>query len=304
MSYSFLVAFLLSIPTHQQAGPVDSPSILNPRTAETVEAAAAAETLAGRDVVFLGEEHDSLPGHQMQLTLVTEMHKLRPDLVISMEMFERDVQGVLNDYLRGTIDEETFRKHSRPWPNYEEHYRPIVEFAKENGLDVIAGNVPRRIASSLASGNPAAGSDAVYVPRTTSAPEDAYWANFQGAMHGHGGAGADDSMRRFYEAQCLKDDAMAEAITDYLATHPHREPLVVHLCGKFHSDGGLGTVSRLVDRAPLLQTGIVSMQTVSADEEADANELRDVAHFVVIIKKPKDESSEADSADGNPSSRL
>ena len=34
----------------------------------------------------------------------------RPDFVISMEMFERDVQGVVNDYLRGRIDEAAFSK--------------------------------------------------------------------------------------------------------------------------------------------------------------------------------------------------
>ena len=36
------------------------------------------------------------------------MHARRQDIVLSMEMFERDVQGVLDDYLRGRIDEESF----------------------------------------------------------------------------------------------------------------------------------------------------------------------------------------------------
>ena len=37
-----------------------------------------------------------------------------------------------------------FLKNSRPWGNYQTDYRPLVEFAKENKLKVIAANAPRR----------------------------------------------------------------------------------------------------------------------------------------------------------------
>lgn len=283
--------------------PQDAPApvLVFGRTAAEVSFDEAVQDLAGRDVVFLGEEHDSVPGHEMELKFVQALHKLRPDLVISMEMFERDVQGVLDDYLAGRISEEEFTKHARPWPHYAEHYRPIIEYAKKNNLDVIAGNVPRRIASDRAKGTLPAAADQVFVPRSTSAPEDAYWTNFQGAMGGHGMAGhgggghgddAAQTMRHFYAAQCLKDDAMAEAIADYLAKHAYRTPLVVHLCGKFHSDAGLGTVARLVDRAPLLQIGVVSMETLIGDAELDATEIRRRAHYIIKMRKPAEKQAE------------
>ena len=38
----------------------------------------------------------------------------------------RDVQGVLDDYLAGRIDEAEFLSGSRPWQNYRTGYRPLT----------------------------------------------------------------------------------------------------------------------------------------------------------------------------------
>ena len=57
-----------------------------------------ADDLAANDVVFLGEEHDNACGHAQQLELLQLLHAQRPNLVLSMEMFERDVQPMLDDY--------------------------------------------------------------------------------------------------------------------------------------------------------------------------------------------------------------
>ena len=51
---------------------------------------------------------------------------------------------------------------------------------------------------------------------------------------------------------------MAEAITDHLAAVAPEHPLVVHWCGRFHSDFGLGTVERVARRRPDLALAVVS----------------------------------------------
>lgn len=97
-------------------------------------------------------------------------------------------------------------------------------------------------------------------------------------------------MSRYYRSQCLKDDAMAEAITDYLAVHPHRRPLVLHVCGRFHSDFGHGTVWRTLLRRPLLHVGVVSMEPAEKTAEFDLKEYVEQAHFLLIVPaepKPK-----------------
>ena len=178
------------------------------------------------DVVFLGEQHKNDSGHEFQLSVIRELVDNGYSVVISTEQFERDVQGAVDDYLAGRIEEEQFLKVSRPWKNYEKHYRPIIEFAKEHKMPVLASNIPRRIALDVAEGREIAMADKVFVPRFSNAPKDAYWQNFKGTMKGHIGTNNGEKLDRFYVSQCLKDDAMAESITDYLAKNSHQPKIV------------------------------------------------------------------------------
>jgi hypothetical protein len=95
-----------------------------------------------------------------------------------------------------------------------------------------------------------------------------------------------------YEAQCLKDDTMAESIVGYLNARPYRRPLVVHVNGKFHSDYGLGTVSRVLARRPLTRTAVITMESMDLANR-DAKKVQEVlgrAHYALIVqaeaKKP------------------
>lgn len=260
--------------------------------------------LSTRDVVFLGEIHDNSEFHLFQLEVLQSLHSLRPDLVLSMEMFERDAQGLVTDYLRGRIDEATFLEHSRPWKNYREHYRPLVEFAREHQLDVIAGNVPRRLAARRAAGDEHPFPPGPYRARSTSAPPGPYRDGFHEAVKDHVGADQGEAIDRMFAAQCLKDDTMAESMADYLEAHVHRRPLVVHLCGRFHSDFGLGTVARLIRRNPAVQVGLVSAIVVSEEEPFDFSEDRGRAHYLVLVppteKDEADASAEAESGETLP----
>lgn len=251
-----------------------------------------AKLAASTDVLVLGEEHDSDGAHQLQLEIIQELINSGQNIAISMEMFERDCQGTLNEYLAGRIDEPTFLKTSRPWKNYEAHYRPIIELAKQHRLPVIAGNTPRNIASKVSKGEALDSSLSPFHARKTTAGKDLYWENFINAMKGHGGMDDSDAGRLFFEAQCLKDDTMAESITDFLASHQHRPVLVVHLCGKFHSDFGLGTVSRILTRNGLARVTVVSTERLDQRDELDLQDVKGRAHFMMVVpqnveKKPE-----------------
>src|SRR4051794_31935125 len=98
---------------------------------------------AGKAVVtFVGEEHDDPVAHYLEL----EVFKALPagKTMLAMEMFERDVQSVLDEYLTGIITEEHLVASGRAWPGYKTDYRPMVDHAKENHIRVIASNAPRR----------------------------------------------------------------------------------------------------------------------------------------------------------------
>ena len=258
--------------------------IIESRTGETTDLNTLADQLASHDAVFLGEEHNNTVGHDLHLDIIRALHARRNDIVITMEMFERDTQGILDDYLGGRIEEDVFREHARPWPNYENHYRPIIEFAKENQVDVLAANMPTRGPFRIKFTTFEDLVPGPYHAREFQAPRDAYWRLFEGAMKGHVGTDSAASVFRMYGAQCLKDETMAETMVDYLAGHPHRRPLLVHICGKFHSDYGYGTAHRFIRRRPLLSMGVVTMVSVEDPADADIEEHHQAGHYVLAVK--------------------
>src|SRR6185295_16105026 len=75
--------------------------LLDAASGQETTIAAVADAFARRDVVFFGEQHDSADSHLRELELTEELFARRPDLVLSFEMFERDCQGVVDDYLAG-----------------------------------------------------------------------------------------------------------------------------------------------------------------------------------------------------------
>jgi len=107
--------------------------------------------MASVDVIYVGEAHTDPVGHWIEAELVrgalasisTTGAGSRP-FALSLEMFERDVQGIVDEYLQGLITEEQFRSNGRAWEYYATDYRPLVESAKAAGVPVIAANAPRR----------------------------------------------------------------------------------------------------------------------------------------------------------------
>ena len=125
----------------------------NPSSLEAVVAASLSD-----EVLLVGEEHDDMIGHAFQTRLlevvldrIAAPSAAGRDVVLSLEMFERDVQYIVDEYLSGEISEDHFLRSSRPWPDYEGRYRPAVEVARERGVPLVAANAPRRYVSRVTS---------------------------------------------------------------------------------------------------------------------------------------------------------
>ena len=94
-------------------------------------------SLARADVVFFGEEHNDPTGHQLELDVLQKLYQIHgKKQVLSMEMFEKDIQQVMNEYLQNLIREKNFIKEVRAWNNYTD-YKPMIEFAKGKDLLLI-----------------------------------------------------------------------------------------------------------------------------------------------------------------------
>ena len=234
--------------------------------AGVVATEALLDRAAQADVVFLGEIHDDPTGHAVEgavLRGLAERAAGRP-VVLALEMFEADVQTVLDEYASGLIQERDFLAAARPWDNYAD-YRPLVEFARANGIRVVGSNAPIRYVRVLSRGDSLAGLSAqalaVLPPLPVVPASDAVAEAFAEAMGGHGG----DAMTGFLAAQNLRDASMAYRVAEALA-QPGR-PLVVHVNGGFHTAGGRGIPEHLARLAPTVRTFNVQIEP-AADVDA------------------------------------
>lgn len=259
------------------------------------------ETLIARinrdaDIAYLGEFHNDPGTHQLQAAILEGVARRREGMVVlSLEMFERDVQPKLDAYLAGSIDEAAFLADSRPWGNYRNDYRPMVEIAKARQWPVVGGNVPRRLASVVARRGMIAldsipESDRPFVAAEHSCPRNAYWERFRetmGDMSGHGMQLTPEQVEsmvwRTYEAQCVKDEAMAEAIVAARAAH---NTLVIHANGAFHSNYHLGTVERVKRRDRAARQVVVTFLPVEDLDAANGRPQRKIGDYIVFTLAP------------------
>ena len=245
------------------AGAAGAAQFGDAQNGKNLTAAQLASKLQKYDVVFFGEYHDQSEIHQYELELLEAMYKAKgAKLALSMEMFEADNQSKLNNFLADTLSEEDFLAASRPWPNYRTDYAPLVNFAKEKKMPVVAANVPRFLAAHVAKNNASTeGLEAQYqqwLPKHTYAPKGAYKDKFYAQMSSPAAPMKMPPQRlaAVYAAQCLKDDKMAESIAAFADAHQNMQ--ILHINGCFHSDAHLGTAQKLEALRPELKVAVIT----------------------------------------------
>jgi uncharacterized iron-regulated protein len=257
--------------------------------------------ISGVDVLFLGEQHDDPGTHRLEAATLEGLARRRGNVVLAMEMFERDVQPTLDGYLSGRVSEGAFLSGSRPWPRYATDYRPLVEFARGSKWPVIASDVPRRLASLVSRRglktilDSISTTDRAFAARDLVCPHDDYFGKFAKTMEGmpsHSGDSAKESaadkaatIERIYQAQCIKDETMSESVATSYTAAP-AGALVVHVNGAFHSDYGLGTAERVKRRLPGRKVSVVTFVPVHDLDAADGKSRRTLADYVVFTLAP------------------
>lgn len=255
----------------------------------------AADTLKDYDVVFVGEFHDHIANHLAQLGLLRALHQRVPKLALSMEQFERDRQSKLDDYLAGKIGEETLID-GLGWKNYAEAYRPLVEYAKDNHLPIIAANAPRDIVRCVArkgtaylNGLSAAKRGLVAAEiHAEDGPYKRKFFRFAGDDAAHGGSNKADEkakqrMENNFAAQVTRDDTMAESIANFLQANPGYK--VLHVTGAFHVAEKLGTVERLKMRAPQLKSALIMPVQTGAESTGLKPDDASQADFAILLRR-------------------
>ena len=254
-------------------------------------------SLTEAHVVLVGEQHDDPNTHRLEAALLDGLIRRNVSPVVSLEMFERDVQGAIDAYLSGRVGEEETLKAARPWPRYMTDYRGLVERAKLHGWPVIAANVPRRLAQDVAKTgrdgiDKLSEADRALVSTDLQCPiDDEYYKRFVESMGSHpsGKQTPEEqkaAMERYYWSQCVKDETMAESIATAVQRKSTPGP-IVHYNGAFHSDFRLGTAARVVRRLPAKRVVVISMLPVDdIDAAGPSDEDLQRADFLVYTTKP------------------
>ncbi|HEX9997456.1 MAG TPA: ChaN family lipoprotein [Abditibacterium sp.] len=237
------------------------------------------------DVVFWGEEHDDAVGHALQAQFFGQLiatYKNSRQIALSMEMFERDTQVVLDEYLADLITEKQFLESSRPWSNYSQDLKPLILLAKQHQLSVIASNAPRRYVNLVARRGPQALEALSPTAKTWLAPlpyppASARYASKISALMGTGMAMHSKYM---IESQALWDATMADSLSRFLKAQ--RNPLILHLSGRFHSEQKLGTVEQLLHLQPLAKICVVTTISTPSFSAFDAKMHSGLGDFVIL----------------------
>lgn len=231
------------------------------------------------DVVLFGEFHNNAIAHWLQLQLTKQLANERK-IVLGAEMFERDNAQALSEYVSGQMDGKTFDSVVRFWNNYATDYKPLVEFAKDNQLDFIATNVPRRYASKLYK----EGIEAlISLPENEKQwiaplpfPYDASLPGYAKMMEMF--KDSDHANENFPKAQAIKDATMGYFIVE----NREKDELFIHYNGAYHSDNYEGIFWYLNQYEPGL-----SIKTISVVEQENIQKLADEhlqkADYIIVF---------------------
>ena len=242
--------------------------------------------LAQADVVLFGEQHNDVLAHWLELQVAKDLQKLKKpgQLVLGMEMFERDVQPLMARYAAGTLADTALERQARPWPNYATDYRPLLQFAREQHIPVIGTNAPRPFVSAVARGSlkaldklPAP-DRALLAPLPLQVDYDLPGYKNMAAMFGGDSKAHGGGAQNIIQAQALRDATMAH----FIRASRQQGQTLLHFNGSYHSDHHDGIVAYLRQYAPTLRVKTLSVVTQEQLQTLEKEQLQ-VADFVVVV---------------------
>jgi uncharacterized iron-regulated protein len=234
------------------------------------------EGVSDRKIIYVGEVHDVFAHHAVQLDIITGIYKKDPRLAIGMEMFQRPFQNTLDVYVAGRMGEQQFLRESeyfKRWGFDYNLYKPVLDFARTEGVPVVALNLQREIIEKV-SGN-GIGSlseeEKKEIPKELDFSDNEYRERLKEvfSMHKHS---EKRNFDYFYESQILWDETMSQSVDDFL--NQNTDYRIIVLAGQGHLRYGSGIPKRTHRR------NNHDYAVVLIDDKVD----RDIADFVVFPK--------------------
>ena len=241
--------------------------------------------LARKQVIFIGESHDRIEHHLNQLEIIKRIHAEHPKIAIGMEFFQQPFQIYMDQYINDEIDEREFLRKTEyfiRWRIDYRHYRPIIQFAKDNGIPLIALDVLQEIQRKV--GKDGIDSlnkqDKKHLPDSIDRSNKDY-SDFLKSIYNRHPRSDGQTFEKFVDVQLMRDEAMAQRTTEYMDKNPDRRMIV--LAGGGHLVFGYGIPDRVARRQVNPNNAIVLNNFLSKPEKG-------LADFVLLpepLKLPK-----------------
>lgn len=233
-------------PEYKPDDPLESPNVLDLSAIQPLDQ--LMPKLLEKRVIFVGETHDRLDHHLNQLDIIRRTYENSHELAIGMEFFQLPFQPALDDYIAGKIDEKEFLRKSeyfQRWRVDYRNYRPIIRYAKEKGIPLLALDLSEELRKKIARNDMAnlSAGETVQLPKEIDRSNNDYREMLQSIFAMHPDSA---DFERFVEVQLSRDEAMAQTAATYLQQHPKARMVI--LAGGGHMVYRFGIPSRLARR--------------------------------------------------------
>lgn len=197
-------------------------------------------------VFLVGEVHTRYDHHLAQLEMLKTLFRQSPNLAIGVEWFQQPFQSHLDDYINGAISEAQMLHKSEyynRWRYDYRLYRPILDFARQNNIRVLALNASTELSNHLKSNDLKDLPDNLkpQLPDAYDWSDKNYEERLRQVFNMH--PEYPGSFEQFVLGQLTWDEAMSYRAAQYLLDNP--EHRLVIFAGLGHIEYGSGIPNRI-----------------------------------------------------------
>jgi len=223
----------------------------------------------GARIIYVGEAHDNLNAHKVQLEILQAFHDRHPgNVAVGMEMLKRPSQGIADQWTSGELKEMEFvRTWVEDWSNDYPYYRDILEYVREHHIPLLAlrssDDWMKRVKGQqdAEDAGQEKGSNEALPDMDI---EDVYHRSHIEAIFNSHPKHA-QNFEEFYRVQVLWDESMAQSVYEYLTSEEGRDKKVLVFAGGQHIEHGFGIPRRVFRRlsVPYVIVLPITMETAS-----------------------------------------
>jgi uncharacterized iron-regulated protein len=240
----------LLIKDNNNVAKIDPGTIIQTATGQPISFAKMVADLERTRIVYIGETHTDPSHHEIQLKILQTLtaNGLKPK--VGMEMFDSTYQTVLDSWRLGKLSNAKFLESVHWYANWRfdfDLYREILEFIRDNQIQLVGLNIPGHIPPKISVGgiHNLRDWEAKHLPQRIDTSDAEHRAYVEEIFGFHNIRGR-ENFEYFYAAQCVWEDAMAETIAATIG-----EDFMVVLAGNGHIKKKFGIPKRAYSRTKL-----------------------------------------------------